>query len=79
MSLERVTGLAGAIERTSTMLGAALAGLLVAWIGAANALYVDALLVPRLVRVFALATTGLGRPVPRADDGRRFDVHPGAA
>ncbi len=64
VSLERVTGLAGAIERTSTMLGAALAGLLVAWIGAANALYVDAFSFVVSFAVFAAATTGLGRPVP---------------
>ena len=64
VSLERVTGLAGAIERTSTMLGAALAGLLVAWIGAANALYVDALSFLVSCIVFGLATSGLGKPVP---------------
>lgn len=63
VSLERVTGLAGAVERTSTMVGAALAGLLVAWVGAANALYVDALSFLVSFLVFALATTGLGQPV----------------
>lgn len=68
VSLERVTGLAGAIERTSTMLGAALAGLLVAWIGAANALYVDALSFLVSCIVFGLATSGLGQPVPQATD-----------
>ncbi|MEO5663572.1 MAG: MFS transporter [Nocardioides sp.] len=66
VSLERVTGLAGAIERTSTMLGAALAGLLIAWIGAANALYVDAFSFLVSCAVFALATTGLGQPVAEA-------------
>ena len=69
VSLERVTGLAGAIERTSTMLGAALAGLLVAWIGAANALYVDALSFLVSCIVFGLATSGLGQPVPQRTDG----------
>lgn len=64
VSLERVSGLASAVERTSTMAGAALAGLLVAWVGAANALYVDALSFLVSFVVFALATTGLGRPVP---------------
>lgn len=63
VSLERVTGLAGAIERTSTMLGAAIAGLLIAWIGAANALYVDAFSFVVSCAVFALATTRLGQPV----------------
>ena len=50
VSLERVTGLASAVERTSTMAGAALAGLLVAGVGAANALYVDAASFLRLLR-----------------------------
>ena len=63
-SLERVSGLAAAVERTSTMAGAALAGLLVATVGATNALYVDAASFLVSFVVFALATTGLGRPVP---------------
>jgi MFS family permease len=63
-SLERVSGLAAAVERTSSMGGAALAGLLVASVGAANALYVDAASFLVSFVVFGLATTGLGRPVP---------------
>lgn len=63
-SLERVSGLAGAVERTSSMGGAALAGVLVASVGAANALYVDAASFLVAFVVFGLATTGLGRPVP---------------
>jgi len=63
-SLERVAGLAAAVERTSTMAGAALAGLLVATVGATNALYVDAASFLVAFAVFAVATTGLGRPVP---------------
>ena len=63
-SLERVAGLAAAVERTSTMTGAALAGLLVATVGATNALYVDAASFVVAFAVFALATSGLGRPVP---------------
>lgn len=63
-SLERVAGLAAAVERTSTMAGAALAGLLVATVGATNALYVDAASFVVAFAVFALATSGLGRPVP---------------
>ena len=39
---ERVTGLAGAVERTASMVGAAVAGALVALVGPANALVVDA-------------------------------------
>lgn len=40
--MERVTGLAGAVERTAALVGAAAAGVLVAWLGAAPALLVDA-------------------------------------
>jgi MFS family permease len=40
--MERVTGLSSTVERTASMLGAALAGGLVAVIGPANALVVDA-------------------------------------
>jgi MFS family permease len=65
VSLERVTGLASAVERSSTMVGAAVAGLLVAAVGAADALYVDAASFVVSFVVFGLATTGLGRPQPR--------------
>lgn len=71
LSLERVTGLAAAVERTSSMAGAAMAGLLVATVGAANALYVDAASFLVSFVVFGLATTGLGRPVPP-----EADAHP---
>lgn len=64
VSLERVTGLASAVERTSSMAGAALAGLLVAGLGSANALYVDAASFLVSFAVFALSTSGMGRPVP---------------
>ena len=40
--MERVTGLSGAVERTASMLGVGLAGVLVATMGAANALLIDA-------------------------------------
>ena len=73
--LERVTGLAGAIERTSTMVGAALAGLLVAAVGAANALYVDAASFVVSFVVFGLATTGMGRPVPREETSTAPEAH----
>jgi MFS family permease len=73
--LERVTGLASAVERTSSMAGAALAGLLVAAAGAANALYVDAASFLVSFAVFALATTGMGRPVPPpVTDGTASDA-----
>ncbi|MFC7360017.1 MFS transporter [Nocardioides astragali] len=67
-SLERVSGLASAVERTSSMGGAALAGLLVATVGAANALYLDAASFFVSFVVFAIATTGLGGPVGREVD-----------
>jgi MFS family permease len=67
-SLERVSGLASAVERTSSMGGAALAGLLVASVGAANALYVDAASFLVSFVVLGVTTTGLGRPVPREVD-----------
>ena len=67
-SLERVSGLASAVERTSSMGGAALAGILVATVGATNALYVDAASFLLSFAVFGLATTGLGQPVA-ADAG----------
>lgn len=67
-SLERVSGLASAVERTSSMGGAALAGLLVATVGAADALYVDAASFLVSFVVFAIATSGLGRPVNQEVD-----------
>lgn len=70
-SLERVTGLASAVERTSSMAGAAAAGVLVATVGAADALYVDAASFLVSFVVFGLATTGLGRPV-----APEVDAHP---
>jgi MFS family permease len=67
-SLERVSGLAAAVERTSSMGGAALAGLLVATVGSANALYADAASFLLSFVVFGVATAGLGRPVrPEAE------------
>ena len=67
-SLERVSGLAAAVERTSTMAGAAVAGLLVATVGAANALYADAASFLVAFVVLGATTSGLGRPVPREAD-----------
>jgi MFS family permease len=51
--MERATGLHSTIERTAGLVGAAFAGALVAWIGAADALLVDAL-------SFGLAAAVLG-------------------
>lgn len=61
VSMERATGLSSAVERSAGLVGFALAGALVAAIGPANALAVDA--VSFLVGgcVLAWATLGLGR------------------
>ena len=66
--LERVTGLASAIERTASFAGAAMAGALVAFLGAANALVVDAVSFGVCALVFGWATLAMraeqvdGRP-----------------
>lgn len=57
--LERTTGLASAIERTASFAGAAIAGALVAFIGAANALVVDALSFGVCAAVFAWSTAAM--------------------
>ncbi|MFL6061260.1 MAG: MFS transporter [Marmoricola sp.] len=64
---ERVTGLTGAVERGASMSGAALAGGLVALLGAADALVADAasFLVSGLVLM--LTTAAVARPEQRED------------
>jgi MFS family permease len=57
---ERVTGLGSAIERGATMIGAAIAGGLVATIGAANAVSVDAASFGVCAVVLTATTRGLG-------------------
>jgi MFS family permease len=64
---ERATGLASAIERGSTMLGAALAGGLVATIGPANAVAVDAASFGVCALVLLVTTASL--ETSRARDG----------
>lgn len=64
--LERVTGLQGAIERTAAFAGAAFAGLLVALVGPASALLVDAASFAISGVALAVTTRGLGRPVEAA-------------
>ncbi|MDP2774305.1 MAG: MFS transporter [Nocardioides sp.] len=54
--MERATGLASMVERTASMLGAGLAGLLVAGLGAANALLIDAASFALSAAVLAWAT-----------------------
>jgi hypothetical protein len=67
--MERATGLHSTVERTAGLLGAAAAGGLVAWIGAADALVVDALSFGVSAAVLAWATarpnlSGSRRPRP---------------
>ena len=61
--MERVTGLSSTVERTASMLGAAVAGGLVAVIGPANALVVDALSFGGSALLLAWAIPGPARPV----------------
>ena len=72
--LERVTGLASTVERTSTMLGAIAAGALVAAVGAAEALVVDALSFGVSALVLAWATAALPRVA--ADESGDTDPAP---
>ncbi|GGL77241.1 putative drug antiporter protein precursor [Wenxinia marina] len=62
--LTRVTGLISGIERLSGLVGAGLAAGLVALIGPANALAVNAGLVGLAALVVAVGLPGLGRPEP---------------
>jgi MFS family permease len=71
--MERATGLASTVERTASMLGAGLGGLLVAGLGAANALLVDAVSFGLSALVLAWATRPLGaasaaRPASDAEE-----------
>jgi len=65
--LERVTGLSSTVERTASMLGAAIAGTLVALIGPANALVVDAITFGASALVLARAVPARTKPVVDAD------------
>lgn len=60
--LERATGLHATVERSATMLGAVFAGGLIAVIGAANALVVDAVSFGASAAILGWATTSLRRP-----------------
>ena len=59
--MERATGLASMVERSASMLGAAFAGGLIAVVGPANALLVDAVSFALSAAVLAWSTRGLGR------------------
>ncbi|WP_211357289.1 MFS transporter [Nocardioides rubriscoriae] len=62
--MERATGLSSTVERTASMLGAGLAGVLVATLGAQDALLVDAASFGVSALVLAWATVGVGSPPP---------------
>ncbi|WP_338087752.1 MFS transporter [Nocardioides lijunqiniae] len=64
--MERATGLSSTVERTASMLGAGLGGLLVASLGAANALLVDAVSFGLSALVLAWATRSLATPATAA-------------
>ncbi len=68
---ERVTGLAGTVERTASLIGAGVAGVLVAGIGAVNALLVDAASFGVSALVLLWATAGLPRVEHRSTGTRR--------
>ncbi|QCW52154.1 MFS transporter [Nocardioides dongxiaopingii] len=59
IAMERATGLSSTVERTASMLGAGLAGVLVATLGAQNALLVDAATFGLSALVLSWATKGL--------------------
>jgi len=59
VSTERVTGLSATVERTASLLGAGLGGLLIAAVGPADALLIDAASFGVSALVLAWATAGL--------------------
>lgn len=69
--MERATGLASAVERTASMTGAAFAGGLVALIGAADAIAVDAATFALSGMILLTTTRGLRRRQPVAANGSR--------
>ena len=64
--MERATGLHATVERSASMLGAALAGALIALVGAANALVVDAVSFGLSALLLAWATAAMARPAAPA-------------
>jgi MFS family permease len=68
LPMERVTGLTGAVERTASMAGAALAGGLVALVGPTNALLVDAVSFGVAAVVLGLTTRMMRRPAADTAD-----------
>jgi MFS family permease len=72
--MERVTGLAGTVERSSSMLGAALAGGLVAAVGATNAIVVDAVSFALSAVALVVSTRALPAPPPVVGDDQDGEV-----
>ncbi len=71
--LERVTGLASAVERTASFAGAAMAGALVALFGPTNALIVDAVSFGVCAAVFAWSTSSMrAKPVDERPAGTTY-------
>jgi MFS family permease len=64
--MERATGLHSTVERTASMLGAGLAGALVALIGAANALIIDAVSFGASAAVLAWSTRAMAPRTQRS-------------
>lgn len=80
--MERATGLHSTVERTASMLGAALAGALVAVVGPANALLVDAASFALSALLLAWSTATMAAPaapVPAAVTGTQARGGPAAA
>lgn len=72
--MERITGLASTVERTSSLLGAAIAAGLVALVGAADALAVNAVGLALAAIVLGGGARTLGRGVPVEDDPHPYLV-----
>ncbi len=69
-SIERVAGLESTVERTAGMLGAALAGVLIAAVGAPNALLLDAMSFGISALVLAWTTRSLPGSMPAGETHR---------
>jgi MFS family permease len=69
VSLERATGLSGAVERLASTLGAALAGVLVAAVGPATALLIDAVSFGASAAVLLVFVPPRRRPPADGDSG----------
>lgn len=72
LPLERATGLSGAIERVASLAGIGLAGALISWIGAEDALLVNAATFALACLIVTWVTRGLGAPAPRAADAEPY-------